>query len=208
MTDIIVEIRVLKPYDRVEIRTESDAFLALPRRVYRQSKATEGEALTQEYVDWAENAQMEACWDTALYYITSHTRTKKQIADYLEKKGYHEKAVRSALEKLEGYGFVDDAALARRAARSGNKGALRIRRELQQKGVDEEIIERSMEEIDEESQRESAMQHAKKALSRAKPGEDIRKTKKRMADTLARKGYTWEIIGSVIELLIDLLLED
>ncbi len=65
-----------------------------------------------------------------------------------------------------------------------------------------------MEEIDEESQRESAMQHAKKALSRAKPGEDIRKTKKRMADTLARKGYTWEIIGSVIELLIDLLLED
>ncbi len=64
--------------------------------------------------------------------------------------------------------------------------------ELRYKGIDGETAEAVLESIPEDQQEENALALARKALGRAKAGEDPRKTRQRVIDSLLRRGYGWE----------------
>ena len=79
--------------------------------------------------------------DKALKHLSASMKTEKQMRDYLAKKGYVPAVCDHVLEKLRGYGFVDDAEYAR------GKGARLIALELKQKGVGEEAVEAALSEL-------------------------------------------------------------
>ena len=54
-----------------------------------------------------ENSYYDA-YDKALSYIEAKLRTKKEIIDYLNKKGFDEKYIEYAIEKVEKLGLLND----------------------------------------------------------------------------------------------------
>lgn len=87
--------------------------------------------------------------DKALKHLSASMKTEKQMRDYLAKKGYVPAVCDHVLEKLRGYGFVDDAEYGRQYARfaARGKGARLIALELKQKGVGEEAVEEALSEL-------------------------------------------------------------
>ena len=64
--------------------------------------------------------------------------------------------------------------------------------ELRQKGISEEDAAAALESVPEEDLRKNALSQARKALLRSKPGEDPRRTRQRIIESLIRRGYSFE----------------
>ena len=61
------------------------------------------------------------------------------------------------------------------------------------KGVSESTADEALSSLSDEEMLESATALAVKAWSRAKPGEDPRKTRQRIISSLVRKGFDWDL---------------
>lgn len=104
-------------------------------------------------VEFLESLQFESekatALDKALTHISATMKTEKEICDFLQKKGYLPAVVDYVLEKLRGYGFVDDAEYARQYAQNASrtKGWRLISLELQRKGVGEQIAQEAASQV-------------------------------------------------------------
>lgn len=92
-----------------------------------------------------ENESAQA-FDRALTHLSASMKTEKQVRDYLHKKGYVDAVCDRVLEKLRGYGFVDDAEYCAQYIRSAgkDKGARLIALELKKRGVDDRTVEEAL----------------------------------------------------------------
>jgi len=64
----------------------------------------------------------DAAHAAALRLLTSRARTRAELRQRLEERGYEAAAVAETLERLERVGLVDDAALAQTVAEAGRSG--------------------------------------------------------------------------------------
>ncbi len=89
--------------------------------------------------------------DKALTHISATMKTKKQIVDFLAKKGYTEAVQAYVLERLEYYKFVDDYAYCR-AYINGveGKGKRALEADLIKRGADRKAIEEVLDEVEED----------------------------------------------------------
>ena len=128
--------------------------------------------------------------------IGRRAMSRRDLERKLRDKGANEAEARYAAEWLEAIGAIDDAAyaaaLVRHCAGLGY-GPARIRDKLYEKGVPRELWDEAMEEApDNETQIETFLQGR---LRGRVPDE---KEKKRLCDTLLRRGYPWEDVKSVM----------
>jgi len=131
----------------------------------------------------------------AFRLLAARRRTAAEIAGRLRQKGYAGDQVKETVLFLESYGLINDVAFARDwvAARGEKNGAARLRRELLAKGIDFEIVERSLAGIDGEAEYRAALALAEKRLAR--PGRDC--PLPRLARYLSRRGFSGAVIGKV-----------
>ncbi|MBQ7706272.1 MAG: regulatory protein RecX [Lachnospiraceae bacterium] len=89
-------------------------------------------------------------FDTAVYLLTYKNRTVKEIEDKLKSKGYSETEIDKAVKKLKEYSFVDDENYTLLYIKSNldKKGEKLIRRELEQKGIERELIRTKIDELE------------------------------------------------------------
>lgn len=153
-----------------------------------------------EYSQLREEERKEEAYRDALAMLERKARTTVELSRALKRKGYSAEAVAGAVERLRASRFVDDAAFARRFAeqRSANqkKGKLLIRQELQQRGVGRPEIDRAIEGIEPEVEREAALALARKKWPTTK-GTDRERQMKVMA-MLMRRGYTGSIVKDAV----------
>ena len=128
--------------------------------------------------------------------IGRRSMSRRDLERKLRDKGANEAEARYAAEWLEAIGAIDDAAyaaaLVRHCAGLGY-GPARIRDKLYEKGVPRELWAEAMEEApDHETQIETFLQGR---LRGRVPDE---KEKKRLCDTLLRRGYPWEDVKRVM----------
>ena len=150
-----------------------------------------------------------AAIDKAIYYLNIKPRTKAQVIRYLEQKDFPPEEIQEAIQELESYRYIDDFNYAQmyfEVAFEKGKGIARIKRELAEKGVDRQIIEEAFEELESvPDQYETALQTGRKILLEA--GEfdpdQQQKIKGRIARRLASKGFSSDIVYSVIRELMD-----
>ena len=138
----------------------------------------------------AESETMRAL-DKALNFISRSQKTKKQVAEYLEGKGYLEKTIEAVLSKMSAYKFVNDQNYAKDYARSAskNKGKRLISLELKRKGVSIDDMSEALDDIDSETETEAATKIAEKYLrSKEKTRENAVKCYK----YLLSKGFDYE----------------
>lgn len=139
-----------------------------------------------------------ASFDRALGYLEKGMKSEKGIKDYLHGKGYPDECIERAVQKLIEYGYIDDEVFAENFIRtySSSKGRKKIKYDLLAKGIDAEIIENKLEEIFErEDEEELCARLAEKYL---KNKEIDQKTKEKLYRHLASKGFSFDMISSVV----------
>ena len=88
-------------------------------------------------------SQKQEALTKAADYISKNLKTKKQVKDYLIKKGYSEQVAWYCVDKLKEYEYIDDKQYSKRYIESVNKrqGKRLTEYKLMMKGVKKEDIE-------------------------------------------------------------------
>lgn len=130
-------------------------------------------------------------------YLSKFTKTKKQCIKYLKDKGFCDKAVYYAVDKLKEYNYIDDLEYARRYMESHSKtqGKKLLDYNLMGKGICKKDIEKASESVN-FSSLESACGLAEKRLkNKEKTQENLAKTYR----YLLGKGFSYEDAKKAID---------
>jgi len=131
-------------------------------------------------------------------YVAYAPRTRRQLEQHLAQKGIDAQSIAQAVETLERYSYLDDAAYVREFVRSyGEKlGAGAMRQKLMERGVERQIIEENME-LSQEGQQAAALALAQK-LRRKYADQPEQKRRQKMFAALARRGFSYDDIRAVL----------
>lgn len=137
-----------------------------------------------------------------LRQLTMAPRSRRQLEEKLAAKGCEEQVAKVVLDRMQDVGLVDDEAYAAMVVRSQQAGRGLARRalsqELRRKGVDDDVAQGALEQIDDESERERARALVVKKM-RSMHGLDAAVQTRRLAGMLARKGYSSSMSWAVIK---------
>ena len=138
--------------------------------------------------------------------LTGAPKTRKQLADLLDRRGVPEAAATAVLDRFDEVGLVDDAAFARMwvDSRQSGRGLARraLRAELQAKGVAPEIAAEAVEAVDDEDERTAArllVERRARSMQRLERATATR----RLIGMLARKGYSGGMAAAVVREVLD-----
>lgn len=121
--------------------------------------------------------------------------SKGEIQKRLHEKRYTEEVSELVIYKLEKERLLDDEEFCEQWIRYRTErccGPELIKRELKSKGISDDIIERTFQYADQETETEGPLIIARKAWKRIRQGDDIRKSRQKVILSVARKGYSWE----------------
>jgi regulatory protein len=142
--------------------------------------------------DSSEKDPVEQARAVCLRLLTGTPRTRRQLADALRKREIPDDAAEEVLSRFEEVGLIDDVAFADAwvESRHHSRGLARraLARELRTKGVDSQVIEDAVGQLDAEREVETARALVEGKL-RSTRGLDREKRIRRLAGMLARRGY-------------------
>ncbi len=193
----ITALRVQKR-NRNRVNVYLDGRFAFGLTAIEAARLRVGQILSDEEIarlrqrDAAERAA-----DKALDLLSYRPRSEAELRQRLIEK-YDEETVTTAMERMRRSGLVDDREFARYWVRNrlqhNPRGAMALRQELSQKGVDESAIEEALAEYDEEAAAARAAEMALRKL-RGLPPDLFRR---RLTDYLLRRGFPYGIVRPIV----------
>lgn len=128
-----------------------------------------------------------------LRQLAGSAKSRRQLADKLSERQIPAEAAENVLERFEELQLIDDAAFAdawvRSRARSRGLSRSALRRELREKGIEEELAAVALEQLSGDDELEMARELVRKKV-RSMPAElDHDKGVRRLVAMLGRKGY-------------------
>jgi len=175
---------------------------ALSEDLVAREKIKIGQKITQEQIEkLIQEYEIGKILEKVFKFLSFRQRSKKEILDYLKRKNLGEKEIELVVKKLERLGFINDEEFARFFIQSRIKGRPKGKRllaqELRQKGVEKEIIEKILEEVElpEIELAAKAIEKKLKNFLKLRP-QDARV---KIANFLARRGFSWETIKELID---------
>ena len=188
--------------ERVLVFLEDGTLLRLTAETVVRFDLHPGQELTQGLREELEQAQHA-------YQIRSHGArmasermlSKQELQRRLERKGANEQEAAETADWLEELGAVDDgayaAAIVQHYSRMGY-GALRIRQELQRRGIPRELWEEALCQLPHSGETIRALLHSK---TKGKPLD--REQGRKLAAMLQRRGFTWQEIRPELSAFLD-----
>lgn len=135
--------------------------------------------------------------DKAMTHLSASMKTRKQMRDFLSKKGYTEAVINYVLERLEYHKFVDDYAYCRAYVQSvKGKGKRALEADLIKRGAERGAIEAALEDTEEDG--DAAFAVLEKYM-RGKPTD--KQTMYKGFKYLLSKGYSYDTAKSALERL-------
>ena len=136
--------------------------------------------------------------ELAAGYVSRGSKTRREVKDYLLRKGIDERSAQDALTMLEGYGLIDDEEYAREFSRIQSKklGARMVRQKLLQKGISAELAEKYSRENG-EAQQEAARQICEKYVRKYADLPELERRRKIYA-ALIRRGFSYDEAASAV----------
>lgn len=196
---------VKRIHGRAVLTLSNGTMLPMPRAMLRERPYKSGIPFDQDAFDaFIRERAYAFALEKAVALLAARARTEKEIVDALQKNAYPESVIARVMARLHEAGYIDDADFAAQwtAARtSKGLGALRIRMELRQKGVDQHEIDQALTSMDESDWLESAVNAAQKAAR----GKDVTSPadRQRILASLARRGYTFSQAREALQRLQD-----
>lgn len=151
------------------------------------------------------NSYLDDCLFYEIYYICldyikKRLRTSKEVIKYLEKKGYDEKLVFKVINKLCDEGYINNEVYARAyiydMVNLKLVGPLKIKNDLLSLGVDENIIDKYLDDIDSDIFIKKINKYIEKELRVNKKSLSMFKNK--VLNSLIDKGFYREDILSCL----------
>jgi regulatory protein len=147
----------------------------------------------------------EKALQRALNLIAYRPRSVREVKQRLQKAGVDDKQIEAIVGRLHEAGLLDDAAFSNQwldsRLRANPRSQRMIRWELRQKGVSADQIDKAIAEAN-VSDEEVAVLAARKKLPRFAKLEP-RERKRKLMDFLARNGFDYETISSVVNKVLD-----
>lgn len=141
-----------------------------------------------------ENASMHA--------LTRRGMSRWELEKTLLSRELDEETVAAELDRLEGVGLLDDAALAETLVRTQHerkglgRGALTA--ELRRRHIDQEHIDAALEQVDDDDEQSRATELAIKRASQLS-SYDLETAKRRLTAFLMRKGYSSSVVRAATD---------
>lgn len=182
--------------DRYSVFVDSKFAFGLSESGLLESRLASGQELDEaQLARLKKTAGLDKAYGQALRYAAMRPHSEWEVRTYLERKGVGTPATRQIIEHLKRARLLDDAEFARawivnrRLLKSTNRRKLRL--ELKQKHVPEEVIEQAMSE-DETSDQDALRQLIAKKRARY-PDEQ------KLIAYLARQGFSFDDIKTVLD---------
>lgn len=190
--------------ERVNIYIDDKFAFGLMMEIKYKYDLQENMEIDEEYIQKVlREEELSKAKDQALRFLAYRQRSEKEIIDKLKDKGFEESIIDDTLSYLKEYKLVDDMEFAKAFIKDKinlNKfGPIRIKHELYKKGIDNNIIEKVLEEDDDEYNR--ALNLAKKKLPSYK-NDDKNAIYRKLGGFLQRKGYSYDCIFKVLKELV------
>ncbi|MET7641859.1 regulatory protein RecX [Streptomyces sp. NPDC005438] len=136
-----------------------------------------------------------------LRLLTGSPKTRAQLAEAMRRKEIPDEVAETVLARFEEAGMIDDDAFADAwvESRHHSKGLARraLARELRTKGLESEVIEAAVSQLDTDQEVRTARALVERKL-RSTRGLDRQRRIRRLAGLLARKGYGEDLSRRVI----------
>jgi regulatory protein len=115
---------------------------------YRIKKGDEYDAI--ELKNIIEQNEKSEALNRATNYLSKTLKTKRQVKDYLIKKGYSEDIVWYCIDKLKEYNYIDDLEYSKRYIENTakNQGKRMLEYKLMMKGVKKQDIESAVNDLE------------------------------------------------------------
>ncbi len=141
--------------------------------------------------------------NAAYRFLSYRPRSYAEVEKKLHDKGFNRIVVQAVLSDLIRLGYVDDETFAdqwvRGRVRLYQFGRRRIKQELKDKGLDNEVISRVVGGVlTADLEIETARQAAERKLATMK-ALDRETRRRRLAGFLERKGFSYDVIGGVLK---------
>lgn len=182
----------------------------------RHSLTKDREVTGAELDLWLLESQTLFAKDYAMAILSRRSISEKELLDKLLQKPHSEnispedweQAAEAAVERMKELGLVDDedyaGKLARDLSRLRKLGPRRIRQELMQKGVDRELAEEAVEDLDQNPQEDiMELLEGKFARLAQAAAEGEPKEKQRLIGRLLRMGYGYSDIRQAWDLYLE-----
>lgn len=141
-----------------------------------------------------------AAFNRALRYLNLRARSKKEIEDYLSKKGFSIEAIHQSINRLSELHFLDDERYGESFARTRQeykgKSKYFIKYELQQKGLDQETIEKVLEGSQDDLQTAQTFVERKKRIY---SNLDKKEFQEKMMRLLSSRGFSFDMIRKALK---------
>lgn len=145
--------------------------------------------------------EIRKAYNSAIHYLARRMRSEYEVRSYLLEKEYGEAIINEVIIKLYNYRFLDDTAFAtsfvNTLINTTDKGPLIVRRELEEKGINKNIIEQVMPLFDEDTQLTKAITIGQKYANKNKKDAKLI-LKQKVEQFLLRKGYSSSIMKEAI----------
>lgn len=147
----------------------------------------------------------------ALRFLSTRPRTEREMRDKLREKEFAEDEISRTIDELKASGILNDLEFARAYIRDALAlkplGRIAIARKLLLLGVAKDITTQTLDEAFAEVDTEAMALDAGRRFLRKTRGtsrtNDPKKLRARLTSFLLRRGYSWNVAGPVVRLLID-----
>jgi regulatory protein len=166
-----------------------------------------GKDITENEIAEIKNVELEQHVKTsALRFRSYRPRSKKEIEEYLTKKGFDEALIDKAIVFLSSSKLLDDEAFAQMLCRDKLHlkpvGKQVMRQHLFKKGIDKETTEKVLDEnYTQEQEEHLALAEAEKKLKRLSSLPPL-VIKRKLYDHLLRRGYNSSLTRTIINQLL------
>lgn len=202
----ITDIESQKNIDRVNIYIDHKFAFGLTYEISYKYGLKINKEVDSDFIENVLKAEEQSkITNSALNLIAYRQRSVKEIYQSLKKKGYEEVYIVNAIEYCKAQNYLNDEYFAQsfiKDKQNLNKlGSKRIRYELINKGISNEIIEKTLQ-IEPDNEYEIALVMAeKKILSYS--GQDRNNIYRKLGGFLLRKGYPYEVVTKVLNHVLE-----
>lgn len=137
--------------------------------------------------------------NAALHLLGYRARSTGELITRLRQKGFSQIAIDAAIEKMNGWNYLDDQQFAKTLVEQQQTHRPRSRRsmiqDLRSRGIDKETIEETLDGVEFDEVQDAIRAAARKWGNWSALPEDVRH--RRLAGFLGRRGYGYDIVRKV-----------
>ena len=197
-----------KRRDRVSIFVDDEFAVGLSKETLLRAALRVGDDLPASRIAaLSADETLYQARTSALRLLARRPRSERELRDRLREKEFADDVISRVVTNLKETGLVNDAEFARIYVRNAltlrPQGEIQLRQKLLLLGVARPTIDETLHEIlPGVNEEEMARSLATRFLARSwgsGAGADPRKRRQRVGAMLARRGYAWSIISSVLK---------